>query len=352
MNLPPIDTAIRLMIIGQELLIAAVFLFSASDGARAARVSGALLMLSIVGYLVTSNSELQSSVSLLMPFMTLLALSVPYCVWLFARAIFEASWPHRVIVVTVAMVGIGVWIIHLSAMTQESVLVNVSGAVMRVVGVVIVAHALWLAAKGHPDDLVERRRAFRLFFIAAISAQVIAVLIVELVWVGSEPPAWLSQVNIIMIAILTVGLAIPLLRLNTEFFAVDVRPNGGVRSAVDSVYRNKLIELMDSGYFKETGLTISVLARRLNYPEHQLRRLINGRMGYRNFSAFLNSHRIAAAKEQLADSVLVRTPILTIALDLGYASLGPFNRAFKESTGMTPTEFRRRAHGENRTDSE
>jgi len=32
---------------------------------------------------------------------------------------------------------------------------------------------------------------------------------------------------------------------------------------------------------------------------------------------------------------------LTIAMDLGYGSLGPFNRAFKTITGLTPSEFRR-----------
>jgi AraC-like DNA-binding protein len=36
-------------------------------------------------------------------------------------------------------------------------------------------------------------------------------------------------------------------------------------------------------------------------------------------------------------------PVLTIALDAGLQSIGPFNRAFKADTGMTPTEFRRNA---------
>jgi len=36
-------------------------------------------------------------------------------------------------------------------------------------------------------------------------------------------------------------------------------------------------------------------------------------------------------------------PVLTIALDAGFQSLAPFNRAFKADTGLTPTEFRRRA---------
>jgi hypothetical protein len=34
-------------------------------------------------------------------------------------------------------------------------------------------------------------------------------------------------------------------------------------------------------------------------------------------------------------------PVLTIALEAGFHSIGPFNRAFKALMGMTPTEFRR-----------
>ena len=40
-------------------------------------------------------------------------------------------------------------------------------------------------------------------------------------------------------------------------------------------------------------------------------------------------------------------PVLTIALDSGFQSLGPFNRAFKADTGMTPTEYRKAAEGRN-----
>ena len=43
----------------------------------------------------------------------------------------------------------------------------------------------------------------------------------------------------------------------------------------------------------------------------------------------------------LADPGQAEVPILTIALDAGFQSIGPFNRAFKAETGMTPSEFRR-----------
>ncbi|MEL6323951.1 MAG: helix-turn-helix domain-containing protein, partial [Pseudomonadota bacterium] len=84
-------------------------------------------------------------------------------------------------------------------------------------------------------------------------------------------------------------------------------------------------------------------ATRLSVPEHQLRGLINQGMGFRNFSAFLNHYRLADAKTALADPEQARTPILTIALDAGYASLATFNRAFRTSEGQTPSEFRTNA---------
>ena len=93
--------------------------------------------------------------------------------------------------------------------------------------------------------------------------------------------------------------------------------------------------------YRQEGLSIGQLALRLGLPEYRLRQLINQRLGYRNFAAFLNFYRIADAKTALADPAQAEVPILTIALDAGFNSLGPFNRAFKAETGVTPGEFRR-----------
>ena len=60
-----------------------------------------------------------------------------------------------------------------------------------------------------------------------------------------------------------------------------------------------------------------------------------------NFSAFINSYRLAEAEAALSDPAQAEVPVLTIALYAGFSSLGPFNRAFKAETGMTPSEFRR-----------
>ena len=56
----------------------------------------------------------------------------------------------------------------------------------------------------------------------------------------------------------------------------------------------------------------------------------------------MNAHRIAAAKTRLSDPDQVRITVSTIAFDIGFASLGPFNRAFREETGVSPSEWRRK----------
>ena len=46
------------------------------------------------------------------------------------------------------------------------------------------------------------------------------------------------------------------------------------------------------------------------------------------------------AKAALASPEQARIPILTIAMDVGYASLATFNRAFKSEEGITPSAYR------------
>lgn len=116
------------------------------------------------------------------------------------------------------------------------------------------------------------------------------------------------------------------------------------RVAVDPVLLRRLDHLMTvARTYRQEGLAIGALAARLDVPEHRLRQAINEGLGYRNFNAFLNRYRIEDAKQALSDLTQREVPVLTIAMDAGFQSIGPFNRAFKAETGVTPTEFRREA---------
>jgi AraC-like DNA-binding protein len=95
--------------------------------------------------------------------------------------------------------------------------------------------------------------------------------------------------------------------------------------------------------YRREGLTIGSLSAELGVPEYRLRQLINEGLGHRNFNAFLNRYRIEEAKAALADPTQTEVSVVTIAMDAGFQSLAPFNRAFRAATDLTPTEFRRRA---------
>jgi AraC-like DNA-binding protein len=91
------------------------------------------------------------------------------------------------------------------------------------------------------------------------------------------------------------------------------------------------------------GLTIGDLAERLGEHEYKVRQLINARLGFRNFGAFLNHYRVRDARQVLADPGQKHLGVAEVAYRFGYSSLGPFNRAFKEIVGQTPTEYRKAA---------
>ena len=90
-------------------------------------------------------------------------------------------------------------------------------------------------------------------------------------------------------------------------------------------------------------LLIYFVAALVGAPEHRLRKLINGTLGHRNFADYVNGRRIEAAKVALADPEQALKPVSTIAYELGFASLGPFNRAFRSVVGVTPTAWRQEA---------
>ena len=317
-----------------------------------------LLLLAVAAYLLVSDPVLRAAVSLVLPALSLLSILIPHALWSFARCLFEAPWPNRWIIVTFVSLAVAFWVLTLMGEAVPRTIAVVAERTRYLASLFIVAHALLIAARGRPDDLVERRRLFRMIFTVIVALQVGAVMAVEL-FIGELQTGWLTLINVSVIAILTFGLAVPLLRLDREFFAPVTDRAAGSDSAepdelspAQSVLRKSLLAAMSDGVYRRPGLTISALAAELRHPEHRLRRLINGRLGYRNFSAFLNSYRIPEAQRLLADPAQVRKQVLTIALDLGYGSLGPFNRAFKLETGLTPTEYRQRALSASTTDSE
>ncbi|MEQ1617030.1 MAG: AraC family transcriptional regulator [Terricaulis sp.] len=266
--------------------------------------------------------------------------------WAFALELFEdgGALDLRRFAPALALLAFGVAALFASEAAHRALYLS-----HNVLGAGLIAHALFLIARGWRGDLVEARRRLRGPILATASVYALAVIAVQTgeLFVGSAQA--LSPIAAAALLLLGLLSLAAFARMDPSLFGAPAAmpaPAAPQISAsppdhADAQTIAALDRLMrEERAYREEGLTIAALALRLKLPEHRLRKLINQHLGHRNFSAYLNQWRIGEAKAALADPTQREVPISTIALDAGFATLGPFNRAFKAETGQTPSEFR------------
>lgn len=221
--------------------------------------------------------------------------------------------------------------------------------VFHLASVGLVLHALLVIWRGWRGDLVIQRRRLRGPVMIVAAGYILLLSVRDMAWVTGLPwfPAW-GLAQALALAALAVAASAALLRAEPLLVvnpaaddiarlsapAVDLTP-------ADRLILSRLQVAMDEDeVWRGEDLSIGTLAALVGAPEHRLRRLINGVLGHRNFADYVNGRRIEAAKAVLAAPDLALKSISTIAYDLGFASLGPFNRAFRTATGVTPTAWR------------
>ena len=158
-----------------------------------------------------------------------------------------------------------------------------------------------------------------------------------------DTPLLAMRGNMLIVTVVALGGAAFLLQPRRESWIDPVRTRSSVPlSNLETSVLGKLQRALEvDRIFLEERLTIGALAGRLGTSEPVLRRVINRGMGHRNFNDFLHAWRIREACEELARPEQARVPVLSIAMKVGYGSIGACNRAFKARIGMTPTDFRR-----------
>lgn len=278
--------------------------------------------------------------------------------WLFTRAAFDDSFrlaPWH------ALLWLALVIFPVAGLFDAGFATSRPAEVaLRLAPVALALLALVQTVKDWRGDLVEGRRKLRFFIVAVVVLHSAISAAVDLSLGADRVPPALHLLNAAALALIAAVIAVALLQADLEGMfpvaaAAPAQPatapspqDEPVDEPIDSALLAELERLMTvERLYRQEGLTIGGLAAKLGLPERRLRHAINRGLGFRNFNEYLNRHRLADAKQALADPSQAEVPILTIALDSGFQSLGPFNRAFKTDTGMTPTEFRKSAVGRN-----
>ncbi len=188
-----------------------------------------------------------------------------------------------------------------------------------------------------PDDMIEGRRRARIAIIG------ISTVIGPLMAIGAA--SGLGEISATIGAGLTLTLSFVVVACAPQLLKTwqTAEATSTSRPALDAREQKILGRLrglmVTDEAFRDPDLTLSRLSRRLEVPEHRLRRIIHLGEGGRNFSLYLNGYRIAAVKAALETEE--DATILSLALEAGYNSLSAFNRAFLALEDVTPSAYRR-----------
>lgn len=334
---------------------------------RSVRAALAGFTLSLIAYLFCQRAELLFTLPRPMALLALaLCVSSTTWLWLVARGLFDDRFTF-----TAPMLG------SIAAMLALGLAANVPRMDAALAGLadpgggllttlhaaamlVFTAGALWEMARGWNDDLVEPRRAARRWVALGIGLYAAIALIIELAVRGRAVGALLPALHVLGIGSVALALAVLVARRSLDVIlglpaaaaplevpapaGLPVAPPSPPAPHPASPALARLNQAMTEQHtYRREGLTLAALADTLSLGEAALRALINQELGYRNFNDFLHHHRLQEAAGRLTTEDL---PILSIALECGYGSIGPFNRAFRQRFGMTPTEYRAAARME------
>lgn len=206
--------------------------------------------------------------------------------------------------------------------------------------------ALYWTVADWRADLVESRRRTRAVTLVVIGlVTLVSGLLTRVVIAPGSPANYAAHVTLTT-SYLAI-LAVVLFQLTSgdvgrrlDFDAGPARPKPAGDLPPDPALARLTALLEDDRVWEQEGLSLKGLAAQVGLPEYRLRRLIHEELGHRNFNALLHEHRVREACRLLSDPTLARTPILTVALSVGYASVNTFNRGFREIMGVAPSEYR------------
>ncbi|WP_223786568.1 helix-turn-helix domain-containing protein [Marinicella meishanensis] len=210
-------------------------------------------------------------------------------------------------------------------------------AFICIAAIVLVWHE---ALAGFHSIRARAERRFRLLFLSGFSLPVaVAVL-----WVmGADANTFAGTWNdALLTACALFGLAGSRLAVAYRLRTLQTTAKNELNQEhVDQRLAEQVLQAMQNdALLTQPNLKVSDLADHLATQEYKVTRCITNQLAYRNFNQLVNHHRIERAIGLFKDPTHNHRQVATIAYDCGFNSLGPFNRAFKQHTDMTPREFR------------
>lgn len=304
--------------------------------------------------------------------------------WLLSRAMFRKqdaiNWQHVLVAGSIALLIVAsqglsllqqLWPAGQPLFTSSRVIVN---ELLNLFSSTILMLTAWEACRGYAQTQGAERR-HRQLFLATFGSAVTVCAIIAKIWLPAQGAA-------LQMEVLSAGTAVAILVMTQwlirQRFAAPTAESAGAAepehqpqaiansvqqelqaqpaqptaASGDSTVATALSQadlalfaqlqqlLFCDKLYLQANLRLTDVAQQLQVPEYRVSRLIRSQLHASNFNNFINTLRIEHAKSLLTDPAKQHWPVLVVGLESGFASVGPFTRAFKTQTGDTPNEYR------------
>lgn len=302
-------------------------------------------LFTLIGYQLAYSQILQSY-KLFNGITFFLAMQVPLAFWIMSKAFFDDdfkwNWKYCILVTLVPVLH---YLLYRFNEWKVSGFSEEFRFLPYLLSVAFIILAIIEALKNREADLVLSRLRQRKLFV--LFSSLLALASVYFFFTKDPirlPPVYeLIQNGLSCLFILWIfGAQLSYRNLFAEPATEKKKSSREKEKQIQQRIIHKLLEIFEKeGLYMQEGLTISRLAEHTGEKEYLLRRAINGELGYTNFNAFLNHYRIKEAIRLLGNDEQEELTFQEIAYRMGYQSVATFNRAFKNETGQTPTEYSR-----------
>ncbi|GAB5455772.1 MAG: AraC family transcriptional regulator [Henriciella sp.] len=257
--------------------------------------------------------------------------------WLFTRELFahrakSETWPY-VVVSVLFLATVTLIVTRTMGLERDGVLGVISEATVLISSTVLVLP--FLEALNGFGRMSDAEKRFRSYFVAGYG------LILGTATVLAIPSfAEIEHTGQVVCCLLAMAMSFCALRYRQSTIA---RKQSQSASDQDIIrLASDLTGLLDQErVYLDPDIKVGDLARRLRQPDYKVTRCITQHLGFQNFNQMINDYRIEEAKRLLSDPRFDELSILAVAMESGFGSVGPFNRAFKQRTQQTPLAFRR-----------
>lgn len=193
-----------------------------------------------------------------------------------------------------------------------------------------------------PDHLHSRLRTYRLFLLLASSALVaVFTQFLSLYFFENHDANLISKTAQVFYVVTIYALGF----LGYQFtalprFQVDADRSSITKLDFSDEEKQKLSALFTNDIHLNPELNLGQVAAKLGMSANRASNLIRAVSG-NNFRTYVNEFRVKDVKTKLADSSNDGYSILSIAMESGFKSEASFYRVFKDSTGLSPSEYRK-----------